>query len=214
MRRAKEISVVILVLLGLVAVAWGIDAVYTANKAGSIVQPGQAHTAQSAWAIVDATTSDGKEPNDLLVDERTYAAVVAAVAAAASTTDGDIEISVYAIPTWINAGRFRSGGVVDNDTATYQIYLGTLGPGGTDCDLANAGQLVFTMGTQESSIADCNLADAVTVTPYCWPKSWGYATNADADLVAEATLDLMGADILVAVPTETSTDCWLFMKGF
>lgn len=202
-----------LVLLGLVATAWGIDAVYTANKAGAIVEPGQLHSGRSAWVIVDATTSDGKEPNDLGVDERTYAAVVAAVTAAASTTDGDIEISVYPIPTWVNTGRFRSGAITDNDTATYQIYLGSLGPGGTDCDVVNAGQLVFTFGTQESTVADCNLADAVAVTPYCWPKSWGSVTNPDADLVAEADLDFMGADVLITLATETSTNCWLFMKG-
>lgn len=198
----KKRLIVVLVLIGLLTgVCWAINLVHSETR-----------TPQIKWQIIDTTTSAGAETTDLAVDERTYATVVAAMAAAtAGVADG--EISIYRIPDSHNAGRFRCGGIAADGTATYQIYLGTLALRGTDCDLVNAGQLAFVVGTQESSIADCNLADAVTVTQYCWPKSWGSASPG-SELVAEASLDFMGADILIIVPTTASANSWLFMKGF
>lgn len=214
MRRAKEISIIILILLAFVTVVWGIDGIYHYNTYSEMVEPGQLHTAKNTWVVIDATTSSGDEPNDLAVDERTYATVSAAA------EGGDDEISIYGdsaaerivMSSW-NAVRFRCIGITDNGTATYQIYLGTLGIGGTDCELVKAGQLAFVVGTQVSTTSTYELADAVTVTAYCWSKSWGYS-NPGSELVAEAKIDLMGADIIVAVPTTASADCKLIAKGY
>lgn len=107
------------------------------------------HTMQSGWVVVDETTSTGTEPTALAADERTKLLVDAAISAASS---GDDEISTFVIPASWNGVRFRSVGITDNDTQTYQIYLGTKGSlaDNADCELAYVGQLVFTTGTQVS----------------------------------------------------------------
>lgn len=167
-------------------------------------------TAQNKWVVVDSTTSAGEEPNDLPFNLRTYSTVVVAIASAADAND---EISIfYPIPKSYNAGRFRCIGVTDACSVTYQIYLGTLS-GEADCELVKAGQLAFTIGTQISTTSTYEMADAVTVTPYCWTKSWG-SISPSSNLVAEATVDFMGADILVVVPTTAGCDCKLLIKGF
>ena len=103
-------------------------------------------TSQIGWNILDETSSAGTEPTDLAVTERTYAAVVAAVAAAAG---GDDEISIAHLPPSWNEIRLRAVGITDDGTTTYQVYLGTLA-GADDCELALAGQMAFTIGTQSS----------------------------------------------------------------
>lgn len=289
MRRVKEISIVIVILLVLaVGVCHGTDKVYSEMR-----------TPQNKWQIIDATTSADNEVSDLAVTERTYTTIVAAIAAAASPSDGDGEISIFPIPDGWNGIRLRAIGITADGTATYQIYLGTLALRGTDCEMVNAGQLAWVVGTQTSiydqitftsggtyvpkpgdivtgnssgktavvvsttrlggtwvggnasgtityrsasgtftssetvkiidsqgvtradvlthaasDLVDFELADAVTVTAYCWTKSWGYASNPDTELVAEASLDLMGADVLIAVCTTASADCKLLGKGF
>lgn len=104
------------------------------------------HTMQNAWLIADETTSAGTEPTALSVTERTRKLVDAAILAASS---GDDEISVLAIPAKWNLIRFRAIGITNAGTITHQIYLGTLG-GGLDCELSHAGQLAWTLGTQQS----------------------------------------------------------------
>jgi len=198
----KKRVIVALVLIGLLAgVAWAIDLVHSETR-----------TPQAKWQVVDTTTSADAEATDLAVTERTYATVVAAIAAATAGV-GDGEISIYRIPDGFNAARFRCIGITGDGTATYQIYFGTLAVRGTDCELAKAGQLAFVIGTQASITSGYELADAVTVTSYCWPVSWGSASPS-GNLVAEASIDLLGADILIAVPTTASANCKLLIKGF
>lgn len=121
---------------------------------GVRVDPGQLHSAREEWIVVDETTSAGTEPTDLGVTERTYKAVVRAIAAASS---GDDEISVFDIPNSWNTLQLRAIGITNNGTYTTQIYLGTLGDGNNhsdstdaDCELVNIGQHAWTIGTQES----------------------------------------------------------------
>ncbi len=104
------------------------------------------HTMQNSWLIADTTTSAGTEPTALSTTERTKKIVDALIAAASS---GDGEISVLLIPPKWNGVRFRALGITDNDTITHQIYLGSLG-GGLDCELSHAGQIVWTVGAQQS----------------------------------------------------------------
>jgi len=105
------------------------------------------HTMQAGWVVVDETTAAGTEATALAKDERTKKLVDAAIAAASS---GDDEISTFVIPASWNTVRFRACGTTDNGTATYQVYLGTLG-GQDDCELVYAGQLAFVTGTQVST---------------------------------------------------------------
>ncbi len=87
------------------------------------------HSIQNGWVVVDETTSTGTEPSALAVGVRTKLLVEAAIDAASSGND---EISTFIIPSSWNAIRFRSVGITDNDTQTYQIYLGTIGSSSTN----------------------------------------------------------------------------------
>lgn len=179
------------------------------------VEPGQLHTATEAWVILDTTASAGDEPNDLGVTERTYATVVAAA------EGGDAKITIYGddaserliMSDW-NGVRLRASGITDDGTVTYQIYLGTLPVGATDCELVNAGQLAFTIGTQAAVTATYEMADTLTITnDTTWTADWG-SNSPTGELVAEAMVDLMGANIIVAVPTVASADSRLHARGF
>lgn len=208
----KRLIIVAVVLVLFAAIAVAIDPVYIVNKAGLKVNPGQLHTERALWAVFDTSTSSGDEPNDLAVAERTYATV------AAAAEGGDDEISTLDLRTaarnnW-NRLRFRCTGITDGQSITYQIYLGTLGPGGTDCVLVKAAQLAFTVGTQVSTTATYEFADTLTVTEgYSWPVSW-LSSSPTGNLVAEAAVDLMGADYIVAVPTTVGCNCQLLVKGY
>lgn len=214
MQRIKKLSIILIVFLAAVTACWAIEGIYHYNISGDKVQPGQIHTTQSNWVQIDSTSSTGDEPNDLAVGERTYATV------AAAAEGGDDEISIYGdaateideIDGW-NAVRFRCIGITNNQSVTYQIYVGAMEPGDTDCNLAKVGQLAFTVGQQVSSTSTYELADAVTITTADWPKSWSSA-NPGSDQVAEASIDLMGANLIVAVPTVAGCDCQLLAKGY
>lgn len=212
-RRLLTLCLCVLIFTGL---AVAIDQVYLSNKVGQIVNPGQLHTARSAWEIANTSASDGNEPNDLAVDERTYLTVLAAA------EGGDSKISVVLLHTadrqnW-NAVKFRCIGITDNGTVTYQVYAGTLGQapisGVTDCELAKVGQLAFTIGTQVSATATYEMADAVAITEgYSSVRSWLSASPGN-DGVAEGELDVTGADVIVIVPTVVSANSKLLITGY
>ena len=210
-------KVVIILVSLMFVVVYAIDPVYLSNKRGKIVEPGQVHTAHYEWIVADTTTSAGTEPTDLAVGERTYATVAAAVAADDS---GDGEISICGdsaaekanMESW-NLVRFRCRGITDGASIVYQIYLGTLVVGGTDCELAYAGQLGFTVGTQASVDTGYEMADTLAVTESDWVKSVASSSSAD-NRVAEAALDLMGANMIVVVASTAGCDCKLIIKGY
>lgn len=104
------------------------------------------HTMQNAWLIAESENSGDTQTDALGVTERTKKIVDALIAANANEED---QISVLAIPPRWNAIRFRSIGITDGATVTHQIYLGALGRG-LDCELTYAGQLAWTIGTQQS----------------------------------------------------------------
>lgn len=140
----KKLILILLFLMFLSAHAAPRTITATKEVNGNIL-----HTIQSGWVVVDETTSTGDEPSALAAGERTKLLVEAAIAAASS---GDGEISTFVIPANWNAIRFRSVGITDDDTQTYQIYLGTTGSqtSNADCELAYVGQQVWTTGTQVS----------------------------------------------------------------
>lgn len=184
---------------------------------GDRVDPGAVQTARPSWVAIDTTSSTGDEPTDLGVAERTYQTVKAAQIA---DVGGDGEISIFDVPRGWNAIRIRAQGITDNGTYTVQVYLGTLGDGNrdtdsttADCELAYAGQLAFVVGTQGAVTATYEMADAVTVTASDWAKEWA-SSSPGGERVAEATIDLMGADLIVIVPTVASADSKLLARGF
>ena len=208
---AKRWWPMVLVLL-LITLCYGqVDWVYLTNMDDKKVEPGQQHTGIMRWVIVDATTEADDEPVALAADERTYAVLLVAIAA---DELGDGEISTYPLTSAMNRIRLRCIGT-DGDGAltTYQIYLGTLNVAGTDCELAHVGQLAFTIGAQESTTEDYEMADTLVVTEYDWCRAWT-SSNPANDRVCEATIDVMGANLLVALASATDTDCKLLMKGY
>jgi len=143
------------------------------------------HAIQSAWEIVDSTTSAGDEPNALGVTERTKLTVDAAA------EGGDTEISTYRLPSKWSRVRFRAIGITDNGTRTDQIYLGSLG-GEKDCELAYSGQLAWVIGTQKS------IYDQITFT------SGGTYVPKPGDVVTGVT----SGETAVVVSTVLSSGAW------
>jgi hypothetical protein len=190
------------------------------DLAGERVDPGAVQTARPEWVAIDASTSAGDEPTDLAVTERTYQTVKAAQIANVS---GDGEIAIYDVPRGWNAIRLRAQGITDGGTYTVQIYAGTLGDGKRDtdytsastfdCELAYVGQLAWTVGTQGAVTATYEMADTLVVTESDWTKEWT-STSPTGNRVAEATIDIMGADLIVIVPTVVSADSKLLARGF
>lgn len=194
------------------------------DKNGVRIDPGAVHTARPVWVAIETTTSAGDEPTDLDVAERTYQTVKAAQIA---NVGGDGEIGIYDVPRGWNAIRLRAQGITDGGTYTVQIYIGTLGDGKRDadytsastfdCELAYVGQFAFVVGTQGAVTATYEMADAVTVTESDWTVDMtaaGLVRSPSGNRVAEARFDLLGADLIVIVPTVASADSKLLARGF
>lgn len=218
----KKIYYVFAVVL-FVAVAWALQDIAPIDREGKRVDPGQLHTPTIRWTTIDTTSSTSAEPADIDFSTRasggdvTYQQVKTLIAAAGS---GDDKISVFDIPRSWNGIRLRATGIANGGTATYQIYAGTLGDGNrdvdsttADCELAYVGQFAFIIGQQLSATASYNMADTLVVTSSDWTKTVT-VTNPGGDRVAEGRFDLMGADIIIAVPSTVSDDCKLLAKGF
>jgi len=209
--------ILIVMIMSFFSVVLAVTRVAPITKTGVQVNPGEVQTARNAWSVFDATVlSAGDEPNDLAVSERTY------LTALAAAEGGDSKILTLLLHSGTRQGwntvKFRCRGITDNGTATFQIYLGTLGGAPvtdvTDCELVKVGQLAFTIGTQVSTLATYEMADTVVVTEsMSSARSWQKASPT-SELVAEADLNLIGADVIFAVPTVASADCQLLVSGF
>ena len=177
--------IVVLLMLALVSVVYAAPRTIIATKevAGNVL-----HTMQNGWVVVDETTSSGTEPSALAVGERTKLLVEAAIAA---DSNGDGEISTFVIPASWNGIRFRSVGITDNDTQTYQIYLGTTGSQATnaDCELAYAGQLVWTTGTQVSQYYQITFTSGGPYVPLAGDTFTGNTSGETAVVQATPTPD-------------------------
>lgn len=171
-------------------------------------------TVISSWDILNTTAAAGTEPTDLAVDERTYLTILASQAADAS---GDGKISFYrigdAIETSGNVFRFRCMSATDEAACTFVLYSGTLKKN-SDCDFTYLGTLAFVTGLQQSFLTGDLMCSQVTVTEGDTTVTWQNTTSADDDRVAEARIDLQGADIIVIVPTTVVADCKLIGKAY
>jgi hypothetical protein len=224
-------KLIVILLLLIVGTASAIEGVYTYSKEGVLVQPGQKYTVRNTWTTLDDTSAAGAEPVDLVVGSRTRAEVSAGLAGPTST--GSDETTIFNIPASWNIARIRCIGVTDAGSATYQIYLGTLGvSGNSDCDLVKVAQLAFMVGTQLASTLTSGstttyeyadtLAVSATQTGSFVARSTNNATAIIPDVVytspanntvAEARILLHGADIMVIVPTVITSDSILLGKG-
>lgn len=206
----KKIFLIGLLIVCLLLPAWAArHAYYPSAPAEGLGQGAALMSSQIAWQVLDETTSAGTEPTDLAVGERTYLTVVAAVAADDS---GDGEISYTKVPPTWNGIRIRCIGITNDASVTYQIYAGTKG-NETDCELAKVGQLAYTIGTQASITSTYEMADTLTVTAADWTATAG-ASSPTSNQLADYSINLLGADFIVVVPTVAGCDCKLLIKGY
>jgi len=173
LRNSKMKKMILLILM----VTFSAGSVFSAT--GEVLE-----TTQAVWQIADTTTSAGDEPTALSETERTKKLVDAAIAAA---TSGDGEISLFQIPPKWNAIRFRGIGITDGETVTHQIYLGTLGTG-ADCELSYAGQLAWTLGTQQTIYDQITFTDGGTYVPQVGDTVKGITSGKTAVIVAISDL--------------------------
>ncbi len=175
-------------------------------------------TARRVWVVAETSTSAGTEPSPLGINQRTFQAVQASITAAAN---GDDEIEFYSIPSWANGLRFTAIGITNDGTYAVEIYAGTLETtakkaiaDGTDCNLTNIGLLSFIIGQQRSTTVTYEMAQSVTKTARDWSVAWGTAGTVDSDRTCEATIDMMGADVLCIVAATCTADAKLLIKGY
>lgn len=205
----KRTTIIILVLL-LAGVAIAAERMFILNRNGEIINP-DVQTERAAWEVLSAVLDAGDEPNDLAVDERTYATVLTA------NEGGDSKITTFTLfdkPNWENI-RIRGIGITNEQDTIYQIYFGTLGSASaTDCELVKVAQLTFKTGTQVSTTADYEMADTLTTSD---ASTWSQTLTTKSptgELVAEFTTNLAGADLIVVVQTTVPANAKLLIKGF
>jgi len=216
----KKLTAIVIVLLFVGICYAQMTPVVIYDRYRKEFDPGAQQTYSNVWASVASNSSSGDEPANLGTASRTYSVVRSLIGANASGTG---EIKLASITPRDNRCRFRCLGNADNASVVYQLYIGTLGnakhsweaglSSGTDCILAYAGQLTWTIGLQSSTESNYNVADTIAVTSSDWAMGW-ITVSPGSDRVAEAYIDFMGADTLVMIPTTLGCDAQLIMKGF
>ncbi len=145
------------------------------------------YTNQDPWEIAESENSGDSQANVLSVTERTRAIVDRLIAAAANNDD---QMSIFIIPSHWNAVRFRDIGITEGATTTHQIYLGSLVPDG-DCELSQAGQLAWTVGTQTSIYDQITFTSGGTYEPR--PGDTVTGNSSDKTAVVVSTVLSSGA---------------------
>ena len=141
-------------------------------------------TTQAVWQIVESETSASTQTDALSETERTKKLVDALIAANANE---EAQISTFQIPPKWNATRFRAIGITDAGTVTHQIYFGTLG-NGADCELSYAGQLAWTLGTQQTIYDQITFTSGGTTVPQVGDTVKGNSSGKTAVIVAISDL--------------------------
>jgi hypothetical protein len=111
----------------------------------------------------------------------------------------------------VSSGTFAGGDaagtlVLKNRNGTFQSE---------NLDIANssATSIASNVATIGGDLTHFELADTLTITnATTWPKSWG-STSPTGNLVANASIDILNADLLVIVPTAASADSKLLASG-
>jgi hypothetical protein len=175
-------------------------------------------TARGIWEVGQTCLSAGDEPTALAVGERTFKTITAAIAADVS---GDGKISFFYPDAWANGLRFTAIGITNDGTYTVMLYAGTLGgrpgdgsPALDDCNFSYLGSLAFIIGQQASSTSGYEMAQSVTVTDGDTAAAWTDEGTVDSDRTCEARIDILGADVIVIVPTVCTANSQLLIKGF
>jgi len=215
----KSLTIIVIAILIVVGICLAdLQQVIPYDVYANRVDPGQAHTARNEWVAISTVVAAGAEPANLIDTERTYQTVVTAIAAGVG---GDEKIDIYDIPRSWNGVRFRCRGVTEGDNVVHYLYFGTLGDSNRhtnstdeDCELTYAGILTWVLGDQVSiDTTHDEMADTLTVTAGDWNKAWS-SQSPTSDRVAEAAIDLIGADVIIIVTQTSDCGSQLLAKGF
>jgi len=141
-------------------------------------------TTQAVWQIAESETSASTQTDALSITERTKNLVDLLIAANANEED---QISIFQIPPKWNAVRLRGIGITDGGSVIHQIYLGTLG-NGDDCELSHAGQLAWTLGTQQTIYDQITFTSGGTYVPQVGDTIRGNSSGKTAVIVAISDL--------------------------
>ncbi len=169
-------------------------------------------TSTTGWATIAEFASASGVATDLAVDERTYATILAAIAA---DVGNDGQIVVYHLPYGANTVRFRNIGLAAAGDHVYQLYSSAR-HGASNSAFSKRGTLTFKTGSQASTVSGFEFADVLAVTnTSASSTSWTVANPGDAtELVAEGIIDLQGDDTLVIVPTTLDDNSKLLGKYY
>ena len=114
-------------------------------------------------------------------------------------------------------GALTSGAWADGDAAGTLQVRSPSGPfQAASLSLTKAGEtsvISANVATIGGDLVDFELADTLVVTESDWAMSVT-TKSPTGNRVAETTVDLMGADIMVIVPTAAAGDCKLLGKGY
>ena len=82
----------------------------------------------------------------------------------AANANEEDQITITLLPSKWNVLRCRGIGVTDNGSVIHRVYFGNLGDG-FDCELTDAGQLAWTVGTQVSIFKEIVFGSGGTTIP-------------------------------------------------
>lgn len=117
----------------------------------------------------------------------------------------------------VSISALTGGAWVDSDaagTVTYRSSTGTFTSPET-VTIKRANRILSTDAYTHASsdLVAFYWADTLTVTAKSWGSSWSSVSPAD-DTIAEAELDVKGADFLVILPSTCDADAKLLIKGY
>jgi len=182
MRKVKEISIVMLVLLGLVMASYVLEA-----------QPIDFVGGKTEIRL--ATKQDGWETLGTFSAGATTPAVTARTAATFNVTDPN-NIVCLIEPGW-NGVRIRLSTTTAADSTVTDVFLMS----SVSDHYNRVATLTWVTGTQTATTSGQEYADEVVETNANWHKAASIMSIADADYIAEWSIDVMGSKMIGLCPT-------------
>lgn len=195
----KKKLITTLVLIGVfITACFAIEGVYTYNKSGTMVEPGQIHSLQDNWVTLGTiftTATTTPDPN-----HRT-----------ASTFTSDANNATKEIPSKWNQIRLRCLSQNDGDDSVFDIFL----MNGTDDHYTRIATLSWVNGLQTSSVSGYEFADTLVVTNHtnCWHTT-GSTVNPGGNYIAEWSVDVLGSKMIGVSPTTIDSNSIFQITGF
>ncbi len=192
----RKKAIAILAILGFVAVCLGYEGIYTLNRAGTKVEPGQVHTLQDNWETLGTFTTTATTPT---ATNRT----------ATLFTSSDANNVAFTIPTGWNGIRIRCSSTNDGDTSVFDVFLmNSL----TD-HYNRIATLTFTTGGQTATTSGHEYADTLAATNTNWYKA-ALGMSPTGNYIAEWMVDVCGSQRIGICPTTITNVAVLEITGF